>query len=160
MKVMIRQELFVNHLKNKFPDKIDLLPSGKRYGMLPNFIRTLQACKGEYIALCEGDDYWTDENKLQKQVNFLELNKNFAFCYHACSVLEGENLIIPQEDKFSFEFGYYPVLYGKLGKTVSMMFRRADLNMDIYTILINGALIGDWPMELLLLAEGNKKGFL
>ena len=64
----------------KYPDTIRLLPSERNYGMNPNFIRTLRACSGEFIAVCEGDDYWTDELKLQKQADILRQNSNYSAC--------------------------------------------------------------------------------
>jgi glycosyltransferase involved in cell wall biosynthesis len=68
--------------QQKYPDKIKLLLPEKNLGMMANFINTLEACDRKYIALCEGDDYWTDVNKLQKQVDFLEQHQDFVMCFH------------------------------------------------------------------------------
>jgi len=68
--------------KARYPDKIKLLLQEKNVGMMQNFIDTLNTCSGTYIALCEGDDYWSDPYKLQKQVNFLETNNVYQACYH------------------------------------------------------------------------------
>ena len=72
----------------KHPDLIKARYNMPNIGMMPNMIKTLQECTGKYIAFCEGDDYWTDPNKLQKQVDFLEKNTDFSICYHDASILE------------------------------------------------------------------------
>jgi len=64
----------------EYPDLIRLLPSDKNYGAVENEVRTLRACMGKYIAMCEGDDFWIDRNKLQRQVDFLEANPDFSIC--------------------------------------------------------------------------------
>lgn len=73
--------------KEKHPEIIKLMLPEKNLGMMPNFIATLQEGKGKYIAICEGDDYWTDQLKLQKQVDFMEANKDFVACGHETLVI-------------------------------------------------------------------------
>lgn len=59
-----------------------------------NFMENLKESKGKYIALCEGDDYWTDPLKLQKQVDFLEMNQNYNICFHKVKILYQEEGVI------------------------------------------------------------------
>ncbi len=54
----------------------------KNLGATPNFYFALKQVSGKYLAFCEGDDYWTDDNKLQMQSNFMESHPDYAMCFH------------------------------------------------------------------------------
>jgi glycosyltransferase involved in cell wall biosynthesis len=95
------RELCVDYAK-RYPDKIRLFlhhrENNIKIGGQPtgrfNFLYNLHSSKGEYIALCEGDDYWTDPLKLQKQVDFLEGNPEYVVCCHNAKIInEKGNLI-------------------------------------------------------------------
>ena len=57
-------------------------------GMMANFLFALKKCKGKYIALCDGDDFWTNKLKLQKQIDFLNSNPEYVACFHNAIVIE------------------------------------------------------------------------
>ena len=80
----IIKEIIQSHPKGSL---IKYFSHKQNLGMMPNFIFALQQCVGEYIALCEGDDYWTDENKLQQQLTFLDTNNDYAGCFHNVLVI-------------------------------------------------------------------------
>lgn len=63
---------------SKYPDIINYIRSDNNVGAVENEARAIRAAKGKYIALCEGDDYWTDVKKLQKQVDFLEAHPDYV----------------------------------------------------------------------------------
>ena len=59
-------------------------------GIKPMFKYNIPRAEGRYIALCEGDDYWTDPLKLQKQVNFLEKNDDYVICCHGAEKIKND----------------------------------------------------------------------
>jgi glycosyltransferase involved in cell wall biosynthesis len=65
----------------RYPQIIRVLDTTQNLGVVPNFIRTANACRGKYMAVLEGDDYWIDELKLQKQADILEKDDQITLCF-------------------------------------------------------------------------------
>ncbi len=127
---------------------------------LYNFPRAI----GKYIAMCEGDDYWTDAFKLQKQFDFMELNTDCSLCFHA-ALAESVGLPtesysrrpnnIPEDSKFELK----DIILGGGGfiTTNSMFFLKkfADENPDWKS----KSPVGDAPLTLILAYRG-KVGYI
>ena len=145
------------------PDKIRVLLAKETLGKHTgngrlNFIRTLRTCRGKYIALLEGDDYWTAPQKLQKQVEFLESHPEYAGAFHDTSVLEadgaagdpkrwwqdfGDRLDATHEDTISINTPFH---------TSSFVLRRENIANLPAVFLQFGS--GDLPIYILSAARG------
>jgi glycosyltransferase involved in cell wall biosynthesis len=79
------RELVLNY-ENKYPNIIRVIKSDTNVGMKKNSLRTLMACRGKYISYCEGDDYWHNPLKLQKQAEYLEAHPECGLIYSSYDV--------------------------------------------------------------------------
>ena len=77
----------IKEFEKKYNNLIKARYNGENIGMQNNALKTFQECEGKYIAICEGDDYWTDPLKLQKQVDFLEEHLEFVGTSHNVNYL-------------------------------------------------------------------------
>lgn len=126
-------------------------------GMMPNFIFALKKAKGKYIALCEGDDFWTDSKKLQKQVDVLEKDPSLSICFHSANIIYEEDVTIPSLqdiNKYTPEItNIYDLIKGNYLHTASVVFRN---NAD-YPEWLNEAYPGDWPLHVMNATKGDIK---
>lgn len=146
----------ISDFKDKHPGKFKLFFPENNIGMMPMDIETWKMCSGEYIALLNADDYWTDENKLQMQIDLLEKNPDTVMCYHKAiieneiegtsteTVFEEDDNILPAESLLK---GYNPVM------TPTVVFRRVFEIPDWFAEVP----YGDMPLYLLLSQEGKIK---
>lgn len=123
-----------------------------------NFITTLEMCTGEYIALCDGDDYWTDPYKLQKQVDFLEANPDFSICFHKATICyeKGVTPFYPDINKETKAITTLEdIVKGNYIHTPTVVFRN-NLKGKLPT-WFKDAYPGDWPLHILNATYGKIK---
>lgn len=91
---------------------------------------------GKYVAICEGDDYWTDPYKLQKQVDFLESHSNHVMCSHRFNQYMQDKNLLEEEKDLTFQGADYDLknlIGGKwLTQTLTVMYRRSALDLKEY----------------------------
>lgn len=144
----------------RYPEKVKLLDSNKRYGLINNFMRTLKECDGRYIAVCDGDDYWTDPNKLQKQFDFLESHPDHSIVYTGIRNLypngEFRDKTWPQIKGARY---FEDLIIGNFIPSVSAFYRNKK-EEENWPEWITNFPYGDWPVYLFLTRNGEKVGYI
>jgi glycosyltransferase involved in cell wall biosynthesis len=144
--------------KNNNPNIIKLYLREKNIGMMNNFIETLKECKGKYIALCEGDDYWTDPYKLQKQVDILEANQYLVGCFHNSEERYWNDYSKASSLYLSFDSGQEVSIKNitsyNMIPTASVVFK-TPIQIELFSEKFLKLPVGDWPIHLLNTRNGN-----
>lgn len=132
---------------------INYIKQEKNIGMMPNFISALEQCKGKFIALCDGDDYWTDRFKLQKQVDFLESNSDYTLHFHNAYDVRADSkklMILSREES---EVTSREIIKKKMDiPTLAMVFPRYILAEKMN--ILKNARAGDRVLEILCVING------
>ena len=149
-------------LENRYPDKIRLLLHDSNKGACKNLELTIKVCKGEYIAHMDGDDLMLP-NKLQKQVDFLDSNRNYAIIHHDMKIINEKSEELEIET-----YKYRKPAIGDINSILmthnglvhsSKMFRRSVISEDSFSVLYEESPIGDFIFHLHN-AQYGKVGFL
>lgn len=143
----------VREYAQKYPDIIyPIIQKENQYSKDLNIIRIAldREMKGKYIASCEGDDYWTDPFKLQKQVDFLESHPDYSMCFHQAS-RHFQNSSKPDEPYSIIEDKDYTGLemFDRRHRppTASIVMKKSVIDSSVYKDFIKHNLsFGDLPI--------------
>ncbi len=115
--------------KNKYPKMFRDVSPEQNLGSITNFAHVQKEAKGKYVAICEGDDYWTDSLKLQKQVDFMEAHQEYSICFHSVQVYNEKKQQL-EEDTITREVSettdIYELANGNYMHTPSVMVRKSE----------------------------------
>jgi glycosyltransferase involved in cell wall biosynthesis len=136
--------------QKKYPEIIKLFSQKTNIGAMRNaYEYTLPNCEGKYIAFLEGDDYWTDPLKLQKQVDFLENHVEYSMCFHNSFILLNNKI---QKSKYANldtdrDITINELLKSNMIPTASCMFKN-KFDANFYNKVLNLKLASDWFLHI------------
>ena len=151
----------IREYADKYPDIIKpILQTENQYSKHDGSITriTFEACTGKYIALCEGDDYWTDPLKLQKQVDYMEAHPDCSLCFHNAMIhwYDRDIADVPFAEFEEKDYSGVELCRKWLTPTASFLFRADPIIRQFVDILQKypQICIGDSPLLLTCAANG------
>lgn len=155
------REIILDYQK-RYPKIIKLLLQVENVGAWQNNIDLFGHLDGSYIAALEGDDYWTDSLKLQKQVDFLEKNTDYSLCFHnAIEHFEDQSIADRSFSKVEDRDYSGPEIYKKWTiATASVVFRKEVVLSAFYKSLLHNRkfIFGDIILFIACAQVGKLKG--
>jgi len=140
----------------KYPDIVKPIYYETNVGMMQNMINVLKKCSGQYIALLEGDDYWTDPLKLQKQVDFLERNLDYVLVHTNYNRLDENNNLEISPLNVADSMDTKTLLQYNCIRTCTTLFRNDFNKLHSFEQSLP---YGDWPLFLNISRNGYVKYF-
>lgn len=145
----------------RYPDVVKLLSNTHNLGIMANFARVMKACTGDYVGICAGDDYWCDEQKLQKQLDYFKAHPELGVVSTSgYKLLVKTNTLVPNaiapihpiEDgnvkKFYFSPDYRGGVYAM---PLSLLIKRELLRfVDFDEFVRRGFPVEDYPMQAII----------
>ncbi|MCB0723913.1 MAG: glycosyltransferase [Ignavibacteriae bacterium] len=148
----------LNKYKNDYPGKVilNLMPErGKGMIGRSNFEATLQLCRGKYLAFLDGDDYWTNDDKLSEQVRFLENNPEFVLCHHDCEAQLTEGVKFKKDfSKKHAVTGFYEACQMTVPFMSSILIRREGIDFFDRRKWLEGLDLGDFALWIMASLKG------
>ena len=144
---------------NPNANRIKYINRDKNIGGQNNFKDAFEQCKGKYIAHCEGDDYWTDPCKLQKQIDFLETNPDYVLTFHKIKILQPNGILVDDFiTKIPENYQTIEALaqYGNYIHTPSIVYKNI-INELPFEMMISP--IGDYFLYMIIAQHGKLKYF-
>lgn len=140
--------------QKRHPGIFSLLLNDKNLGGQKNIEQTMQACRSEYVAVLDGDDYWTSPDKLQKQVDFLDSHPECSACFHDVLIIhaDGDREPTHYRPRHKTFCSVEDLLLDNVIPTSAVMFRR-----HLFERLpgwIGRLKMGDWPFHILNALQG------
>lgn len=147
----------VEDYARRYPGVVRPVLHERNVGVQQNFLDAFGLCRGEYVALLEGDDYWTAPDKLARQAALLDADPSCTICYHPVDVRHEDGSTPPRRHPAP---GHRPV------RTLDQLLRASGLPLQTCSVMLRRSAVpelpewflrmpsGDWPLFVLCAQAG------